>query len=363
MGKTALILGVTGQAGSYLCELLLKKGYTVHGLRRRSSSFNTGRIDHLIKDPHENPQLHLHYGDITDAAGLARIIGHCCPDEVYNLAAQSHVQLSFYTPVNTAELTGTGVFQVLEVLRGFKANATRYLQASSSEMFGKVAETPQSETTPFNPQSPYAIAKCMGYWATRNYREAYGMFASNAIIFNMESPRRGETFVTRKITMAAAGIAWGLKECMYLGNLDAKRDWGHARDYVRGMHAILEAPHPLDFVLATGHTISVREFLKMTFANLGMQIEFTGTGVSETAYVSDFYFKKIDLGAGVQMGLKVEKNQTVVRIDPRYLRPTEVDTLTGDATKARHVLGWKPEYGVGDIISEMILSDLNKLKP
>ena len=339
--KVALITGVTGQDGAYLAELLLKKGYIVHGVKRRSSSFNTGRIDHLYRDSHESGvRLFLHYGDMTDATNLIRLVQEVQPDEIYNLAAQSHVQVSFETPEYTANSDALGTLRLLEAMRilGLK-DKTRFYQASTSELYGKVQETPQSETTPFYPRSPYAAAKLNAYWITVNYREAYGMFASNGILFNHESPIRGETFVTRKITRSVARIETGLEDTLYLGNLEAKRDWGHARDYVEGMHRILQIDEPDDFVLATGETRSVREFVELAFAEVGRPIEWRGKGVEET-------------------GIDKKSGKTIVRIDPVYFRPTEVDLLIGDASKARQKLGWKPKTPFAQLVKEMVAGDL-----
>ena len=341
-GKKALITGITGQDGAYLAEFLLAKGYEVHGVKRRASSFNTDRIDHLYRDPHESGRrMILHYGDLTDATNLIRIVQDVRPDEIYNLAAQSHVAVSFETAEYTANSDALGTLRLLEAIRicGL-VGTTRFYQASSSEMFGKVLETPQRETTPFYPRSPYGAAKVYAYWITVNYREAYGMFASNGILFNHESPIRGETFVTRKITRGVARIETGLEEVLYLGNLEAKRDWGHARDYVEGMHRILQADAPDDFVLATGETRSVREFVELAFAEVDRRIEWRGTGVDET-------------------GVDGKSGKTLVRIDPVYFRPTEVDLLVGDASKAREKLGWKPRTTFAQMVKEMVASDLD----
>lgn len=338
--KTALITGVTGQDGSYLAELLLSKGYHVHGVKRRSSSFNTGRVDHLYIDPHENsPRFRMHYGDVTDSTNLIRLVQETQPDEIYNLAAQSHVQVSFETPEYTANSDGLGTLRLLEAIRilGMEKK-TRFYQASTSELFGKVQETPQSETTPFYPRSPYAAAKIYAYWITVNYREAYGMYACNGILFNHESPTRGETFVTRKITRAVAAIELGMQNCLFLGNLDAKRDWGHARDYVEGMWRILQHPEPEDFVLATGETHSVREFVELSFAEIGHEIGWRGHGIDEEGY---------DVASG----------KTVVKIDPRYFRPTEVDLLLGNPAKANKLLGWRHTTAFRQLVSEMVTAD------
>ncbi len=339
--KVALITGVTGQDGAYLAQYLLGLGYTVHGVKRRSSSFNTARIDHLYQDPHTGTvPFHLHYGDMTDSTNLIRLMQQIRPTEIYNLAAQSHVAVSFESPEYTANADAIGVLRLLEAIRilGMEKE-TRFYQASTSELYGLVQEVPQRETTPFYPRSPYAVAKLYGYWITVNYREAYGMFASNGILFNHESPIRGETFVTRKITRSIARIETGLENCLYLGNLDAKRDWGHARDYIEGMHKILQVDEPDDFVLATGETRSVREFVEIAFAEVGRQIVWQGHGVDE-------------------VGIDSKSNQTLVRIDPTYFRPTEVDLLIGDASKAHEKLGWKPKTSFADLVSEMVASDL-----
>ena len=341
--KTALITGITGQDGAYLAELLLGKGYTVHGIKRRSSSFNTGRIDNLYQDPHvNNRNFVLHYGDLSDSTNLIRIVQEVQPDELYNLAAQSHVKVSFETPEYTANSDALGTLRLLEAIRilGLEAK-TRFYQASTSELYGKVRETPQTEGTPFYPRSPYAVAKLYAYWITINYREAYGLYASNGILFNHESPLRGETFVTRKITRAVAQISQGQQDCLYLGNLDAKRDWGHARDYVDGMWRILQHPEPDDFVLATGLTTSVRDFTQKAFAVAGIFLKWEGSGASE-------------------IGRDTESGSVRVRIDPAYYRPTEVDFLLGDASKAREKLGWVPKYDLDRLIEEMVLSDLGR---
>jgi GDPmannose 4,6-dehydratase len=343
--KTALITGITGQDGAYLAELLLEKGYSVHGIKRRASSFNTDRIDHLYQDPHEkNVRLKLHYGDLTDSTNLIRIIQEVQPDEIYNLAAQSHVGVSFETPEYTANSDAIGTLRVLEALRilGLEKK-TRFYQASTSEMFGKVQEVPQRETTPFYPRSPYGAAKVYAYWITVNYREAYGMFACNGILFNHESPLRGETFVSRKITRALTRIKLGLQDCLFLGNLDSKRDWGHARDYVKAQWLMLQQPTAEDFVIATGKQYSVREFVNAAGALLEMKIEWQGSGIEEQG---------VDVGTG----------RTVVRVDPRYFRPTEVETLLGDATKAREKLGWTAEVGFPALVAEMVAADLEIAK-
>ena len=340
-GKTALITGATGQDGAYLSELLLQKGYVVHGVKRRSSSFNTGRVEHLYQDPHErDPRFILHYGDMTDSTNLIRIVQETQPDEIYNLAAQSHVQVSFETPEYTANADAIGTLRLLEAIRLLKlTDKTRFYQASTSELYGKVQEIPQSEKTPFYPRSPYAAAKLYGYWIVVNYREAYGMHASNGILFNHESPLRGETFVTRKITRAVAAIHHGKQDRLYLGNLDAKRDWGHAREYVRGMWLMLQQDEPDDYVLATGETHTVRSFVEKAFAHVDIALEWQGEGVEE---------KGIDKKTG----------RVLVAIDPRYFRPTEVELLIGDPAKAKAKLGWTHETGLDGLVSEMVAEDL-----
>lgn len=354
MKKIALITGVTGQDGAYLSEFLLKKGYIVHGLKRRSSLFNTDRIDHLYQDPHvENRNFILHYGDMTDSTNLIRLIQEIQPDEIYNLAAMSHVQVSFEVPEYTANADGIGTLRVLDAVRllGLEKK-TRIYQASTSELYGKVQEVPQKETTPFYPRSPYAVAKMYAYWITVNYREAYNMFACNGILFNHESPIRGETFVTRKITRATARIALGLQDKFYLGNLDAQRDWGHAKDYVRMMWLILQAEEAEDWVIATGTTTKVRDFVRMSFAEVGIELEFKGKGVEEIAYVKACNDPRFQL----------EKGKEVLSVDPKYFRPTEVDLLIGDATKARTKLGWTIEYNLKDLVKDMVSSDLKLMQ-
>jgi GDPmannose 4,6-dehydratase len=340
MHKTALLTGITGQDGAYLAEFLVRKGYTVHGIRRRVSLFNTARIDHLYTDPHElGGKLILHYGDMTDSSSLLRVVQHCQPDEVYNLAAQSHVAVSFEEPEYTANSDALGVLRLLEAVRiAGLGNHTRFYQASTSELYGLVRETPQSETTPFYPRSPYAVAKLYGYWITVNYREAYGMYACNGILFNHESPLRGETFVTRKITRALARIKLGMQKCLYLGNLDAKRDWGHAKDYVEMQWLMLQQEKPEDFVIATGEQYSVREFVTRAAARLDMPVGWTGLGPSERGHTRD--------------------GRCIVEVDPGYFRPTEVDTLLGDASKAREKIGWKPKYTFQQLVDEMVDADL-----
>ncbi|MES1973253.1 MAG: GDP-mannose 4,6-dehydratase [Pseudomonadota bacterium] len=341
MTKTALITGVTGQDGAYLAELLLSKGYDVHGVKRRSSSFNTARIDHLYQDPHETgARLHLHYGDMTDSTNLIRIVQEVKPDEIYNLAAQSHVQVSFDTAEYTANADAIGTLRLLEALRLLGlADTTRFYQASTSELYGLVQEVPQSETTPFYPRSPYAAAKLYAYWITVNYREAYGMHASNGILFNHESPLRGETFVTRKITRAVAAIQLGLQDMLWLGNLDAKRDWGHARDYVEGMWRIVQHDKGDDFVLATGVTNTVRSFVEFAFAEVGISIDWSGQGIDE-------------------IGRCTKTGKTLVKVDPRYFRPTEVELLIGNPAKAKRVLGWEATTTLAELVSEMVAEDL-----
>jgi GDPmannose 4,6-dehydratase len=348
--KVALITGITGQDGSYLAEFLLKKGYIVHGVKRRSSLFNTDRIDHLYQDPHvENRNLILHFGDMTDSMNLTRIIQETQPDEIYNLAAMSHVAVSFETPEYVANADGTGTLRILEAVKLLGlSKKTKIYQASTSELYGKVQETPQSETTPFYPRSPYAVAKMYAYWITVNYREAYGMFACNGILFNHESPVRGETFVTRKITRAASKIALGLQDKLFLGNLDAKRDWGHAKDYVRMMWMILQADEPEDWVIATGQTTTVRDFVRMSFLYAGIELEFKGEGVDEKGYVVSCSNPDYQVAIGTE----------VVAVDPRYFRPTEVDLLLGDPTKAEQKLGWNREYNLKDLVDDMMKSDL-----
>lgn len=347
--KKAIVTGITGQDGAYLAELLLKKGYEVHGIKRRSSLFNTGRIDQFYEDPHiPHRHLILHYGDLTDSTNLIRIIQEVQPDEIYNLAAMSHVHVSFETPEYTANADGIGTLRILEAVRLLGLiKKTKVYQASTSELYGLVQAVPQSETTPFYPRSPYAVAKMYAYWITVNYREAYGMFACNGILFNHESPLRGETFVTRKITRAVAKIALGLQDCVYLGNLDASRDWGHAKDYVEGMWRILQHDTPEDFVLATGITTQIRDFVRMAFAEIGVVLAFEGKEENEIATVASCN-GKYPLPIG----------QVVVKVDPRYYRPTEVDLLIGDATKAKQKLGWTPKYTLAEMVTEMVAGDL-----
>jgi GDPmannose 4,6-dehydratase len=362
--KKALITGVTGQDGAYLSELLLEKGYNVHGIKRRTSLFNTDRIDHLYQDPHEKDvRFALHYGDLTDSTNLIRIIQEVQPEEIYNLGAQSHVMVSFETPEYTANADGLGALRVLEAIRilGFEKK-TRFYQASTSELFGKVQEIPQKETTPFYPRSAYGVAKIYAYWITVNYREAYGMFASNGILFNHESPLRGETFVSRKITRGAARIALGLQDKLYLGNLDAKRDWGHAKDFVEAMWLILQQDRPDDFVIATGTTRTVREFVELAFNKQGIQISWTGTGVEEKGIIQDIFSPEIpavrELVCSEENKKRLQKGQVLIEIDKRYFRPTEVDLLLGDASKAHMELNWQPKISFDEMVVEMLLHDL-----
>ncbi len=353
--KKALITGVTGQDGSYLAELLLEKGYEVHGIKRRASLFNTQRVDHIYQDHHvEDKNFVLHYGDLTDSSNLTRIIQEVQPDEVYNLGAQSHVAVSFESPEYTADVDGMGALRILEAIRllGLEKK-TRFYQASTSELYGLVQEIPQKETTPFYPRSPYAVAKLYAYWITVNYREAYGMYACNGILFNHESPRRGETFVTRKITRGLANIAQGLEQCLHMGNLDALRDWGHAKDYVRMQWMMLQQEQPEDFVIATGVQYSVREFIRWSAAELGVQLRFEGSGVDERAIVESI---EGDMAPALKVG------DVVVRVDPRYFRPAEVETLLGDPTKAKEKLGWTPEISVQEMCAEMVREDLKVAK-
>ncbi|MBA4501513.1 GDP-mannose 4,6-dehydratase [Marinobacterium marinum] len=355
MNRTALITGITGQDGSYLAELLLEKGYEVHGIKRRASSFNTERVDHIYQDPHvDNQNFILHYGDLTDSSNLTRIIQEVQPDEVYNLGAQSHVAVSFESPEYTADVDAMGTLRILEAIRllGLEKK-TRFYQASTSELYGLVQEIPQKETTPFYPRSPYAVAKLYAYWITVNYREAYGMYACNGILFNHESPRRGETFVTRKITRGLANIAQGLEKCLFMGNMDALRDWGHAKDYVRMQWMMLQQDQPEDFVIATGVQYSVREFIKWSAAELGITLRFEGEGVDEIAVVETI---DGDNAPALNVG------DVIVRVDPRYFRPAEVETLLGDPAKAKEKLGWVPEITVQEMCAEMVQEDLRVAK-
>lgn len=343
--KVALITGITGQDGSYLAELLLDKGYEVHGIKRRSSSFNTSRVDHLYTDPHFNGRpFYMHYGDMTDSTNLIRIIEETQPDEIYNLAAQSHVQVSFDSPEYTADVDGLGTMRMLEAIRILgREKKTKFYQASTSELYGKVQEIPQKESTPFYPRSPYGVAKLYAYWITVNYREAYGIYAVNGILFNHESPRRGETFVTRKITRAAVRIAEGIQEKLFLGNLNAKRDWGHAKDFVKGMWLMMQQEEPEDFVLATGETTSVRDFCEMAFKHTGIELIWDGEGVNEK-------------------GMNKETGKVLVEVDPQYFRPTEVDILIGDPAKAKEKLGWKFDYTIDELVEDMVVSDRETIK-
>lgn len=362
--KVALITGITGQDGAYLAELLLSKGYKVHGIKRRASSFNTQRIDHLYQDPHEDdPRFILHYGDLTDSMGITRIIKECEPDEIYNLGAMSHVKVSFDTPEYTANADGLGVLRILEAVRllGMEKK-TRIYQASTSELYGLVQEVPQREETPFYPRSPYAVAKMYGFWIIKNYREAYNMFACNGILFNHESPLRGETFVTRKITRAVTRIGMGMEKVIYLGNLDAQRDWGHAKDYVEAMWLMLQADKPEDYVVATGITTSVRDFLHLAFAQIGFKLDFIGSGVGEMGVLCgidyDLAFQKI----GKSKDELPIIGEVMVKVDPEYFRPTEVELLIGSPDKAKEKLGWKPKYNLQELVEDMVNSDLQLLK-
>ena len=358
--KTALITGITGQDGSYLAEFLLEKGYIVHGVRRRASSFNTARIDHLYQDPHiPNTKLFLHYGDLSDSSNLTRIIQETQPDEIYNLGAQSHVDVSFESPEYTADVDGLGTLRILEAIRilGLQKK-TRFYQASTSELYGLVQETPQRETTPFYPRSPYAVAKLYAYWITVNYREAYGIYACNGILFNHESPRRGETFVTRKITRGLANISQGLEDCLYMGNIDALRDWGHAKDFVRMQWLMLQQDQPEDFVIATGKQYSVRQFIEWSAAELGMQLRWEGIGIKEVGY----WLNPPTAFIASQARQSMNPGYPIIRIDPAYFRPTEVETLLGDPSNASKKLGWAPEITVQEMCSEMVARDLAQAK-
>ena len=352
--KRALITGITGQDGAYLAEFLLEKGYHVHGIKRRSSLLNTDRIDHIYEDPHiKNQKFSLHYGDLTDSLNLTKIINQVQPDEIYNLAAMSHVAVSFDLPEYTANVDALGTLRILEAVRLLKLEKkVKIYQASTSELYGKVQEIPQTERTPFYPRSPYGVAKLYGFWITKNYREAYNIFASNGILFNHESPIRGETFVTRKITRAIAKMSLGLQEKLYLGNLDSKRDWGHAKDYVRVMWMILQSDHPDDWVIATGKTYSVRHFVELAFKHVGVEIKFNGKGVKEKGVISKIHNKNY----------KFKLGQNVVSVDPQYFRPTEVDILVGDASKAKNELNWAPKIGIEELVSDMMTADLKLMK-
>jgi GDPmannose 4,6-dehydratase len=359
--KTALITGITGQDGAYLAEFLLNKGYQVHGIKRRSSLFNTDRIDHLYQDPHEkNVRLKLHYGDLTDSTNLIRIVQETQPDEIYNLAAQSHVQVSFETPEYTANSDAIGTLRILEAIRILNlTDKTKFYQASTSELYGLVQEVPQSEKTPFYPRSPYAAAKMYAYWITVNYREAYNIYASNGILFNHESPIRGETFVTRKITRATSKIALGLQDKLYVGNLDAQRDWGHAKDYVEAMYLMLQQEKAEDYVVATGVTTSVRDFIRMAFGYVGITLDFKGQGVDEKGFVSSINMNRLN---DLNISANVKEGQEVLAVDPRYFRPTEVDLLIGDPGKAKKQLGWEPKYDLKALVDDMMHSDLKMVK-
>lgn len=365
-GKKALITGVTGQDGALLSEYLLSLGYEVHGLKRRASLFNTDRVDHLYQDPHmAGRKFYLHYADLTDSLNVTSLLQEIAPDEIYNLAAQSHVKVSFEMPLYTSDVVGQGALRLLEAIRllGMEKRV-RYYQASTSELFGKVQEIPQSEKTPFYPRSPYAVAKLYAYWITVNYREAYGLHASNGILFNHESPLRGETFVTRKITIAASKIAFGLQDRLYLGNLSARRDWGHAKDYVRSMHLILQQETPDDYVIATGHSTSVREFATKAFASLGLQLEYLGQGLDEVGVLSAIDKERFAMMIGEKYLSAIERRvgDTLIAVDPAYFRPAEVEELLGDPTKAKRELGWEPHYTLEDLIQEMIASDVKTMK-
>ncbi|GAB6008112.1 GDP-mannose 4,6-dehydratase [Bacteroidia bacterium] len=366
MSKVAFITGVTGQDGAYLSEFLIKKGYTVHGLKRRSSMFNTDRIDHLYQDPHdENRNMILHYGDMTDSMNLTRIIGDIQPDEIYNLAAMSHVKVSFDVPEYTANADGIGTLRVLEAVRLLNlTHKTRIYQASTSELYGLVQEIPQKETTPFYPRSPYAVAKLYAYWITVNYREAYGMHASNGILFNHESPLRGETFVTRKVTRAVARIALGLQKKVYMGNLSSKRDWGHAKDYIKAMYLILQQDTPDDYVISTGITTTIRDFIRMSFLEVGVKVDFRGENENEQGYVTEVNEQKFSevVGADYLDGFKKRIGEAVVGVDPAYFRPTEVDILIGDNTKSRTKLGWEPLYNLETLCQDMVVHDVELMK-
>ncbi len=366
MSKTALITGITGQDGAYLAEYLIKKGYTVHGIKRRSSMFNTDRIDHLYQGPHlDHRNLVLHYGDMTDSMNITRIIGDVQPDEIYNLAAMSHVKVSFDTPEYTANADGLGTLRILEAVRLLNlTNTTRIYQASTSELYGLVQEIPQRETTPFYPRSPYAVAKMYGYWITGNYREAYGMHASNGILFNNESPLRGETFVTRKVTRAVSRIVLGLQETVFMGNLSSKRDWGHAKDYIKAMYLILQQETADDYVISTGVTTSIRDFIKMSFLETGITVEFRGEGKDEKGIITSIDKNLFQAVVGESHLDSIQKRigEVVVKVDPAYFRPTEVELLIGDNTKARTKLGWEPSYDLKGLCNDMMMSDIKLMK-
>jgi len=366
MSKTALITGITGQDGAYLSEFLIKKGYTVHGIKRRASLFNTDRIDHLYQDPHlDNRNLILHYGDMTDSMNLTRIISEIQPDEIYNLAAQSHVKVSFDTPEYTANVDGLGTLRILEAVRLLGlTQKTRIYQASTSELYGLVQEVPQRETTPFYPRSPYAVAKMYAYWITVNYREAYNMFACNGILFNHESPLRGETFVTRKVTRALSRIALGIQKEVYMGNLSSRRDWGHAKDYIKAMYLILQQDAPDDYVIATGVTTTIRDFIAKAFAEIGVKLDFTGKGADETGVIAavDTAIFSEKVGESYLAAFKQRIGEKVVKVDPQYFRPTEVELLIGDASKSRSRLGWEPKYDLDALIADMMASDIKTMK-
>jgi GDPmannose 4,6-dehydratase len=368
MSTTALITGVTGQDGAYLSEFLLHKGYTVHGIKRRASMFNTERIDHIYEDPHvENHRFVLHYGDLTDSMNLTRIIQEVQPDEIYNLGAMSHVKVSFESPEYTADADGMGTLRILEAVRLLGlTDKTRIYQASTSELYGLVQEIPQSEKTPFYPRSPYGVAKLYGFWIIKNYREAYGMHASNGILFNHESPIRGETFLTRKVTRAVARIALGLQDTLWLGNLNAHRDWGHAKDFIRAMWLMLQQDEPDDYVIATGVTTSIRDLVKMAFAEVGIRIKFEGEGTKEKGFIEDIdevvFIDKVGVQYLFNIKSLITHHSSLVSVDPKYFRPSEVDLLIGDATKAKKKLGWVPEYTLNDLIAEMVASDIHLFK-
>ncbi|MCL2649398.1 MAG: GDP-mannose 4,6-dehydratase [Candidatus Azobacteroides sp.] len=366
MGKVALITGITGQDGAYLAEYLIKKGYTVHGIKRRSSLFNTDRIDHLYQDPHqEDRNFVLHYGDLSDSMNITRIIGEIKPDEIYNLGAMSHVKVSFDSPEYVANVDGIGTLRILEAVRLLNlVEKTRIYQASTSELYGLVQEVPQKETTPFYPRSPYAVAKMYAFWITVNYREAYKMHASNGILFNHESPLRGETFVTRKVTRAVSRIVLGMQKQVFLGNLSSKRDWGHAKDYIKAMYLILQQDAPDDYVIATGITTAIRDFIKMAFEEVGVEVAFKGNGIEETGYISainENVFKN-KVGENYLQNFSDRVGETVVRVDPQYFRPTEVELLIGDATKSRTKLGWIPQYTLPMLVEDMMINDIKEMK-